>query len=124
MDDYVADFEEPFVNLVMSILCIIMGVDINGVSPENTVYKTIMRRAIVSVMKKKGEEGGFKDIWIELKENPKCSFKSDPDITNRLIDVLKDYAIGDESCYFNSKSSLSIESMLTVFEFSKLTAIK
>ena len=124
MDDYVADFEEPFVNLVMSMLCIIMGVDINGVSPENTVYKTIMRRAIVSVMKKKGEEGGFKDIWIELKENPKCSFKSDPDITNRLIDVLEDYAIGDESCYFNGKSSLSIESMFTVFEFSKLNSNK
>ncbi len=122
IDDYVSDFEEPFIKLVTSILCVIMGVNVDEISPENTIYKSLMRKAITCVMAQKGKNGGFQDILAELQENPECKLICDEDIRERLIYALKEYAQGRYSLYFNGESKLDINNMLTVFEFSKINS--
>ena len=124
MKDYTQDFEEPFIELVTSVLCIIVGIDRNLISPENTIYQTIMRNAIVAVMDKYGRDGGFKEIGIELKENELCRPQTDEEIADRISYAIEGYTTGKSAHYFNGSSTLRIDNMLTVFEFHKINSNK
>jgi hypothetical protein len=78
------------------LLCIIVGIDRNLISPENTIYQTIMRNAIVAVMDKYGRDGGFKEIGIELKENELCKPQTDEEIADRISYALRDIQLASQ----------------------------
>jgi conjugal transfer ATP-binding protein TraC len=119
--EYEQDFEEPFIDLVVSILCIIANVDKNNSKdPEVGLYKTVMTNVVSEVMSKYGGQGGFKEIWQELKDNPKFHGNEIKAIVERLVYILEGYAIGRYASFYNGEATLNVENSLTVFEFSDL----
>lgn len=120
-NEHKQDFEEPFIDLVVSILCIIANVDKNNIKdPEVGLYKTVMTNAVSEVMSKYGGSGGFKEIWQELKSNEQFKAKETRSIAERLIYILENYAIGRYASFYNGEATLDVQNQLTVFEFSDL----
>ena len=120
-DEYKEYFEEPFIDLIVSILCIIINLDKNdNKDPKVGLYRAVMAGAIASVMKKKGSSAGFKDIQEELQNNPLLRSIQVIDIADRIAFVLESYSTGRYAKYFNGKATLDIKNVLTVFEFSDL----
>ena len=122
IDDYKKDFEVPFLALVRSILCIIMEVDTTKESPINAVYKTVMDDVAEKVMKEKGREGGFYDIWKEIKNKKEGGVSSGDEATaiENLETVLRAYATGRYKGYYNGKGTIAVLNLFTVFEFQGL----
>lgn len=120
-NEYKEYFEEPFIDLIVSILCIIVNLDRNNTSdPETGLYRAIMHDAVHEVMHKKGRGGGFKDIREELLNNPKLRTSQTKYIADRVAYILSSYSEGRYARYFNGKATLNISNILTVFEFSDL----
>ena len=119
IEDYKKDFEVPFLGLVRSILCIIMEVDTTKESPLNAVYKTVMDDVAEKVMKEKGREGGFYDIWQEIKNKKEEGLSSGDEATaiENLETVLRPYALGSYKEYYNGVGTISVSNLFTVFEF-------
>jgi conjugal transfer ATP-binding protein TraC len=120
-DEYQEYFEEPFIDLIVSILCILINLDKNdNTNPENGLYRSLMRIAVGEVMKIKGSNGGFADIRNQLLNNPNLRTKQTEDIADKIAFVLMSYSDGREKNYFNGEATISITNYLSVFEFSDL----
>ena len=120
--EYKENFEEPFIDLVVSILCIIANIDKNNDSdPEIALYCSVLSDAVSRVMNVKGENGGFSDIRNELFSIKKIKNDSTKKLIGSLEDILDIYT-GQEryAKYFNGKATLDIRNRLTVFELSDL----
>ena len=123
LKEYQENFEEPFIDLVLSMLCIIINVDKNNdLDPKIGLYRSILTNAIVEVMKRKGNLGGFSDIRNELKKNLKAKISATTqEIIEDIVYVLKNFSgKGRYAKYFNGKATLDIKNKLTVFELSDL----
>jgi len=121
LKEYKQDFEEPFIDLVVSILCIVANIDKNNSkNPEVGLYKTVMTNAVSEVMGKYGGQGGFREIWQELRDNPKFQGNETKTIAERLVYILESYAIGRYASFYNGEATLDVQNSLTVFEFSDL----
>lgn len=119
--EYKTDFEAPFVELVLSILCIIMGIDNNAEkSVEVSMRITALKGAIYEVMKKFGDCGGFTQIWEELKENKNIRKPEAKDICDQMAYILEPYAIGQYKKYFNGSATLRLNNAVTIFELKEL----
>lgn len=120
-EEYKEFFEEPFIDLIVSILCIIANIDKNNNNdPEVGLYKAVMSRAVAEVMAKKGFKGGFADIRDELINNPHIRGNQTREIADKLEYVLQNYSNGRYARFFNGKATVDISNMLTVFELSDL----
>ncbi|KIE04244.1 hypothetical protein NF27_IP00120 [Candidatus Jidaibacter acanthamoeba] len=120
-EEYKEFFEEPFIDLIVSILCIVVNIDKNDtISSEIGLYKAVMADAVIEVLRKKGRSGGFADIRDELINNAHLRTAQTKDIADKIAYVLRAYSNGRYAKYFNGESSLNIEQMLSVFELSDL----
>lgn len=63
----------------------------------------------------KGGSGGFKDVYRVLKEDKELCSEQTEDIAKKC-DILREYANGRHSSYYNGKATLSTKNLLTVFE--------
>lgn len=122
IEDYKADFEVPFLAMIRSILCIIMEIDVTKKSPINAVYKVVMDNAVEKVMKEKGRDGGFYDIWSEIKrrQGSKECIGDEREAVRNLGIVLQKYATGDYKEHYNGCGAISLLNLYTVFEFKGL----
>lgn len=120
--EYKEYFAEPFIDLIVSILCIIINIDKNNNdSPEIGKYRTVLENAAFEVMVKKGNLGGFSDIRDELLNNDKIRSSQTKNICDDIEYILRKYSgQGRYAKYFNGKSTLDIKSDFTVFELSDL----
>ncbi|NRA73707.1 MAG: TraC family protein [Rickettsiales bacterium] len=119
--EYRANFEEPLIRLILSIVCMILNIDVNDKSsPEIGEYRSILTQAINSVLSEKGDQGGFKDIRDALLYDKNIRTYQNQDKTERMAFMLKEYSVGRYAEIFNGKSDLKITSFLTVFELSPL----
>ncbi|MEK7400034.1 MAG: TraC family protein [Candidatus Poribacteria bacterium] len=120
--EYKEDFEEPFIDLIVSILCIIINVDKNNnLNPEMGLYRSILTYAVVEVMKTYGNSGGFSEIREELLTNPNINNDATKEFIDQIAYILKNYSDdGRYAKYFNGKATLDIKNKLTVFELSDL----
>lgn len=120
-DEYKEFFEEPFIDLIVSILCIIANVDKNNNNdPEIGLYKAVMTHAVAEVMTKKKSSGSFTDIRDELINNPKLRGNQTKEIADKLEYILQSYSNGRYARFFNGKATININNMLTAFELSDL----
>lgn len=120
-EEYKEFFEEPFIDLIVSILCIIANVDKNNNNnPEVGLYKAVMAHAAAEVMAKKGRHGGFADIRDELINNKHIRGNQTKEIADKLEYILRSYSNGRYAGFFNGKATIDIRNMLTVFELSDL----
>jgi conjugal transfer ATP-binding protein TraC len=120
-DDYKEFFESPFIDLIVSILCILVNVDKNdNTSPENGLYRRVMKDAVELVMRKKGSNGGFADIRHELLNNEGIRTEETVTIANKMAYILRSYSEGREKKYFNGSANISVNNFFSVFEFSDL----
>jgi conjugal transfer ATP-binding protein TraC len=130
IEDYKADFEEPLIDLVVSILCIITNLDKNDTKNFNVgLYRTVLKSAVQIVLREKGQSGGIKDVYEVLKkgtshthQNIDCVIRTDETkvIADSLAYVLQEYAVGRYAEYYNGKATLSVNNLLTIFELSSL----
>ncbi len=130
IEDYKEDFEEPLIDLVVSILCIIANLDKNNTKDFNVgLYRTVLKSAVQVVLREKGQMGGVKDVYEVLKQgisnsntDRNCTVRTDQtkDIADSLAYVLQEYAIGRYAEYYNGKATLSVNNLLTIFELSSL----
>jgi len=120
--EYKENFEEPFIDLIVSILCIVINVDKNNnLDPEMGLYRNILAFAVLEVIRKKGKYGGFEDIRHELITNENITNSATRSIIDKIEYVLRNYSgDGRYAKYFNGKSTLDIKNRLTVFELSDL----
>ncbi len=120
--EYKENFEEPFIDLIVSILCIIINVDKNNnLNPEMGLYRSILTNAVVEVMKTRGNLGGFSDIRDELLTHPKINNDATKEIIDQITYILESFCDdGRYAKYFNGKATLDIKNKLTVFELSDL----
>ena len=120
--EYKENFEEPFIDLIVSILCIIINVDKNNnLNPEMGLYRSILTNAVVEVMKKRGNLGGFSDIRDELLTHPKINNDATKEIIDQITYILESFCDdGRYAKYFNGVATLDIKNKLTVFELSDL----
>jgi conjugal transfer ATP-binding protein TraC len=119
--DYKEDFEEPLIELIVSILCIVTNIDKNNTKDfEIGLYKDVLKKAVQIVLEDKGNKGGFKDIYLVLKNDLRLRTSQTESIADKLAYVLKDYGDGRYAPYYNGKATLSIDNLLTVFELSSL----
>lgn len=120
--EYAEYFEEPFIDLIVSILCIVINLDKNNATdPEVGLYRSILSRVVEEVLKKKGSQGGFSDIYDELISNPSLRNKETESIMDQMAYVLEGFTEkGRYGKYFNGPSTLHIEHDFTVFELSEL----
>lgn len=120
--EYKENFEEPFIDLIVSILCIIINVDKNNnLNPEMGLYRSILTYAVVEVMKTYGNLGGFSEIREELLTNPNINNDATKDLIDQIAYILKNYSDdGRYAKYFNGVATLDIKNKLTVFELSDL----
>jgi conjugal transfer ATP-binding protein TraC len=120
-DKFKADFEEPLIDLTVSILCIVANIDKNNTKSFDTgLYRNLIKKAVQIVLEKYGNKAGFKEIKQELETNPELRHAQTAEIADKIAFVLKEYATGRYSSYFNGKATLSINNTLTVFELSSL----
>jgi len=121
IQDYKEDFEEPLIELIVSILCIVTNIDKNNTkSFEVGLYREILKKAVQIVLQEKGSTGGFRDIYLLLKDDSRLRTTQTKDIADQLAYVLEDYANSRYAPYYNGKATLSIDNLLTVFELSSL----
>lgn len=122
IQEYKENFEEPFIDLVLSILCIITNVNKNNDSnPKIGLYRSVYTSSIVAVMEKKGTLGGFSDIRDELLNNPHIYREATKSLIDEIVVILDNYAgNGRYAKYFNGKATLDIKNNFTVFELSDL----
>jgi conjugal transfer ATP-binding protein TraC len=120
--EYKEYFTEPFIDLVVSILCIIINIDKNNsTDPEIGKYRTVLENAVAEVIEKKGNDGGFSDIRQELLNNKKIRSIQTESVCDNIEYVLRKYSDdGRYAKYFNGKSTLNITNDFTVFELSDL----
>lgn len=115
------DFEEPLIDLIVSILCIVTNIDKNNNKNFSVgLYRDVLRKAVQIVLHEKKHQGGFKDVYEVLKRNQNLRTSQTIDIAESLAYVLREYASGRYSSYYNGKATLSINNLLTVFELSSL----
>ncbi len=120
--EYQENFEEPFIDLVLSILCIIINVEKdNDTDPVVGLYRSILTNAIIKVMRTKGKNGGFTDIRNELLNRRNIKGDTAKEIINNSVDILEEFCdTARYAQYFNGKATLDLNNRLTVFELSDL----
>lgn len=120
--EYKEYFTEPFIDLVVSILCIVINIDKNNSNdPYIGQYRTVLENAVEAVIQKKGSEGGFSDIRQELLTNKKIRSAQTKSICDNIEYTLRKYSDdGRFAKYFNGSSTLNITNDFTVFELSDL----
>jgi len=119
--DYKADFEEPLIDLIVSILCVITNIDKNNIKDfEVGFYRTVLKDAVQVVLEKKGNKGGFRDVYLALKSDLNIRTAQAKDIADKLAHVVRPYAEGRYTHHFNGKAMLSVDNIFTVFELSSL----
>lgn len=119
--DHKEDFEEPLIDLIVSILCVITNIDKNNTRDfEVGFYRTVLKDAVQVVLQEKGNKGGFEDVYLALKSDPRVRGNESKNIADRLAHVIKPYAQGRYAHHFNGQAMLSIDNLLTVFELSNL----
>ncbi len=120
-ESFKTDFEEPLIDLIVSILCIVTNIDKNNTKHfETGLYRDVLKKAVQFVVDTKKEKGGFKDVYDVLAYNQALRTDQTRDIADNLKYVLTEYATGRYASYYNGKSTLSINNLLTVFELSSL----
>jgi conjugal transfer ATP-binding protein TraC len=120
-EEYKEFFEEPFIDLIVSILCIIANIDKNNTNdPEIGLYKAVMSHAVAEVIAKKKGDGGFADIRDELINNQHIRGSQTKEIADKLEYILQPYSYGRYAGFFNGKATINISNKLTVFELSDL----
>lgn len=121
VEDYKEDFEEPLIDLVVSILCIIANLDKNDTKNFNVgFYRTVLKSAVQVVLREKGQKGGVKDVYEVLRCNKDLRTDQTKDIADSLAYVLQEYSIGRYASVYNGKATLSVSNLLTIFELSSL----
>lgn len=122
LKEYQENFEEPFIDLVLSILCIILNVDKdNDTDPVVGLYRSILTNAIIKVMRSKGKNGGFTDIRNELLKRRNVKSDAAKEIINNSADILEEFCDSARYAkYFNGQATLDLKNRLTVFELSDL----
>jgi len=126
LKEYKENFEEPFIDLVVSILCIIANVDKNNTTdPVIGLYRSVLIDSVDRVMNSKGSKGGFSDIRDELIAMKSSKNDATKKIIGELEDILFSYT-GQEryAKYFNGEATIDIKNRLTVFELSDLESIE
>ncbi len=120
--EYKENFEEPFIDLVISILCIMINVDKNNDTDTKVgLILSVLNNAVVEVMHKKGKNGGFSDIRNELLTNQKIISSATKSVIDDIEYILRNYSDdGYHAQYFNGKATLDLQNKLTVFELSNL----
>ncbi len=120
--EYQENFEEPFIDLVLSILCIIINVEKdNEKDPVVGLYRSVLTNAIIKVMRNKGKHGGFTDIRNELLKRRNVKSDTAKEIINNSVDILEEFCDSARYApYFNGKATLDLNNRLTVFELSDL----
>lgn len=120
-EKFKVDFEEPLIDLIVSILCIVSNIDKNNTKNFSVgLYRDVLKKAVQIVLQEKGSQGGFKDVYETLIKSKNLRTDQTKDIAESLAYVLKEYASGRYSSYYNGKATLSIENLLTIFELSSL----
>jgi conjugal transfer ATP-binding protein TraC len=120
-EKFKVDFEEPLIDLIVSILCIVTNIDKNNTKNFNTgLYRDVLKKAVQIVLIQKGNKGGFKDVYVALKENRELRTEQTEDMAEKLAYILREYADGRYSSYYNGKATLSINNLLAIFELSSL----
>jgi conjugal transfer ATP-binding protein TraC len=120
-EKFKVDFEEPLIDLIVSILCIITNIDKNNTKNFNTgLYRDVLKKSVQIVLEEKGNLAGIKDVRDVLLHNAVLRTEETNDIANKLAYILKEYADGRYCSYYNGKATLSISNLLTVFELSSL----
>lgn len=62
-NSFAVDFEEPLIDLIVSILCIITNIDKNNTKNFNTgLYRDVLKKSVQIVLEEKGNQGGIKDV--------------------------------------------------------------
>lgn len=122
LKEYQENFEEPFIDLVVSILCIIINLDKdNNKDLEIGLYRSVLNNAVIKVMEEKGKDGGFTDIRNALKADKNSDSSEIQKAVNKIIYILNSYSDdGHFARYFNGKATLDITNRFTVFELSDL----
>lgn len=122
LKEYQENFEEPFIDLVLSILCIIINIEKdNETDPVVGLYRSILTNAIIKVMRSKGKNGGFTDIRNELLNRRNIKSDAAKEIINNSADILEEFCDSARYAkYFNGQATLDLKNRLTVFELSDL----
>ena len=119
--DYKEDFEEPLVDLIVSILCVIANIDKNNTKDfEVGFFRTVLKDAVQVVLQDKRSNGGFADVYFALENDSRVRTARSKDIADKLAHVIRPYAKGRYAHHFNGKAVLSVDNLLTVFELSAL----
>lgn len=120
-DNFKVDFEEPLIDLIVSILCIISNLDKNNTDNFDVgLCRHLLKKAVQNVLIEHGASGGFKNVKEQLETNSELRTTQTLEIASKLSFVLTEYADGRYARCFNGESTLSINNMLTVFELSSL----
>lgn len=120
-EKFKVDFEEPLIDLIVSILCIIVNIDKNDTKDFDIgLYRNVLKNAVQIVLSEKGSKGGFKDVYRVLSSSVKLRTPQTKNIAESLAYVVREYADGRYSSYYNGLATLSIENLLTIFELSSL----
>lgn len=122
-ENFAADFEEPLIDLIVSILCIICNIDKNSTKDFDIgLYRDILRKSVQIVLEQKGASGGISDVREELLKNKIIRDAQTKDIADKIAFILREYATGRYSSYYNGQANLTVEKFLTIFELSSLEA--
>ena len=120
-NEYKEFFVEPFINLIVSILSVIIDSDKDKKHSVSPTAQAIFEDSVEAVLLKKGSKGGFTDIKNELLRNEAIRTAENIPICNNFAYILGKYSNrGRYSKYFNGKSTLNITNDFTVFELSDL----
>lgn len=120
-EKFKVDFEEPLIDLIVSILCIVTNIDKNNTKNFDIgLYRDVLKKSVQIVLTEKGSKGGFKDVYEVLSNSSKLRTPQTKNIADSLAYVLREYAEGRYSDYYNNQANLSIENLLTIFELSSL----
>jgi conjugal transfer ATP-binding protein TraC len=124
-EKFKVDFEEPLIDLIVSILCIITNIDKNNTKDFDTgLYRDILKKAVQVVLEEKSNaiinNVGIREVRDALLTSAELRTEQTKDIADKLSFMLKEYADGRYSCYYNGRATLSLKNLLTVFELSSL----
>lgn len=122
LKEYKENFEDPFIDLVVSILCIIINLDKNNNKDTDVgLYRSVLTNAVIKVMEEKGKSGGFTDIRNALESDKNSDSLEIKKAINTIIYILNSYSDdGHFAKYFNGQATLDLNNRLTVFELSDL----
>lgn len=120
-EKFKVDFEELLIDLIVSILCIITNIDKNNTKHFDIgLYRDVLKKSVQIVLEEKTDSAGIKDVRDTLLNNKFLRTEQTADIADKLAYILREYADGRYSSYYNGRASLSINNLLTVFELSSL----